>query len=1270
MTLPKLNFSRCTIQMKSRAITAITIISLILCSLMANFFFKTGQSLEIIVDALRIQNNTFQEGIEDYYIFNQTKDSHHYAQSILKIEKANQMSMVFGQIHQEAQKLNKEEFEQLIYDTFSEACHQDIETAKLLANRMKLFLRLNRTHLKHSLYLAQESHKKGILIRQKILSHNNHEIQNTLHNELTANRKINDQLATEINNTSISLHKYQSWLSIFFILIMGVIILWISRLINLSITIPIKKIVNSINLLSKGNTSQDLHILGNNEIGQLASAHNLIRSKLLDVVHHTTNVAKGNLHQRLTPASEEDHLTHSLNRMAQRLQESHDKNQETANIQKAFNDMHEVLRGDQDIHETSKNALSFLSNHLKSEMGALYIFDRTQDILKMTAYFGFPEQQKGKEYKPGEGLVGQTFIDKKRKHIKNLPTNYFHISSATGEILPSSILIEPLIFQDEVWGILELAAIHPIDESKLNFLTNINESISINVASSLSRLRMRNLLNKTQSQANELQVQQEELRVANEELTEQTQELTQNEKKLQVQQEELRVANEELEERTHQLELQKQEIQKKNKKLTLAQKHLEKKALELEQSSQYKSEFLANMSHELRTPLNSLLILSGMLAKNKKQNLAPDQIESAQIIHKSGTDLLELINEILDLSKIESGKMSLLLEPTTAEHLSQDVMMNFKHVALDKKLELKISIAPDFPSSFITDSQRISQIIKNLLSNAFKFTSQGTITVSFDIAPKNTAYLNKELKQQTILALSVTDTGVGIPIKKQAAIFEAFQQADGSISRKYGGTGLGLSICRELTRMFKGEIHLKSQENIGSTFTVYLPLIDENHNNDISDIKHNTAPITQKTTSQHLNNNTHNSFTNNKLPKDNTTNTPFPIFIDDDRDKPHDYPLVILIHPHRDEAQILFERIHNMHFNAVVASNTQDALQLIRVYQPIAIIMGIESTLSQKENILDMLKNDAGAGALPLHVINPVEGHLKSHSENLPTAQANELERVIAKIKKQLFSTSKRILVIEDNAMTRRVINNILAPTKVTIDEAESATQAFELIKNQKYDCVILDLGLPDFSGNDLLEKLSQQNIPVPNTIIYTGKELSRDEHRQLSRYTNSIILKGLKSDERLMDEVTLFLHQVAHKLPDTSISETPDLDHSIFKGKKILIVDDEIRNVFALGKILEDKDMEVMEAENGKIALEILNSNHDIDLVLMDIMMPEMDGYEAIRHIRKTSKIKETPVICLTAKAMKEDYDKAIQCGANDYLSKPIDEDKLFSMLKIWLYN
>jgi PAS domain S-box-containing protein len=755
----------------------------------------------------------------------------------------------------------------------------------------------------------------------------------------------------------------------------------------------------------------------------------------------------------------------------------------------------------------------------------------------------------------------------------------------------------------------------------------------------------------------ELNAQEEELRVANEELAEQTKILVENEKILQVQQEELKVANEELVAKTNLLELQKEDILEKNKKLTKTRIDLEQKAKELELASQYKSEFLANMSHELRTPLNSMLILSKLLKDNKNKNLSEDQLKSISIIYNSGRDLLELINEILDLSKIEAGKITYNFSEVATEDIISDIKINFSPVAENKNLKLDFNLSEKFPEILYTDRQRLMQIIKNLLSNAFKFTSSGGITIRTGITDKNVNFVNTSLNSKNSVFIAVEDTGVGIPQGKLEAIFDAFQQADGSISRKFGGTGLGLSISKQLISALGGEIHVKSVESIGSVFTIYLPVDKE--------LVGKQLPESNKAKFDKIPERKEDNFSESK---DFTQINEIPVFVNDDRNSTLDRTLVLIIHNEREKALMLIDLCHNKNFNAIVAASIQDGIILAEKYSPQAII--ISSDLNDAAE-LSKLRENKFTARIPLHIFSRIDDFFIEDIQDLETPESKKFDNRSSIIERKISNDFKKILVVEDDPATQLTIQKLFENKDIIIHEAKTAAQAFKMISTQPFDCIILDLGLPDYSGIELLDKLKANNIAAQNIIIHTARELSSEEIRKLRRFSDSIVIKGIKSDERLIDEVSLFLYQVSNKLPKKvkSIADDNHKSHG-FKGKKILIVDDDIRNVFAMAQILEEHEIEILEAENGELAIEILKANKEIDLVLMDVMMPVMDGYEAMKIIRKTPGIENIPIITLTAKAMKEDFQKAIDCGANDFISKPVDVDKLMSLLKIWLFK
>jgi signal transduction histidine kinase/CheY-like chemotaxis protein len=1012
--------------------------------------------------------------------------------------------------------------------------------------------------------------------------------------------------------------------------------------------------VNNFKVIAKGNLETEIKLNSNNEIGQLATSFREIQKGLHTVIEYTKKVAEGDYSHQIEPRSAQDELSISLNKMVVQLKDSYDKSQQDSWFKSGINLLNEKLSGDKNLTDLSKGALGYVMNLLHSQLGGILLYNSEYQSLKLVASSGFDPKKLKEHIKLNEGILGQVAYTKELCILNDIPAET-HISySSSGTYTPKQVVVAPLVFNETLVGVIELSSIHAYSKLEIEFLKEAAEIIAIDISSATNLLKTNELLLKTQEQANQLQVQQEELRVANEELTEHTKVLTESEKRLQVQQEELRVANEELEERTRQLEIQKEDIGYKNKELTEIKENLELKAVELQQASQYKSEFLANMSHELRTPLNSLLILSKLMSNNKKGNLTPDQVQSAKIIYKSGTDLLFLINEVLDLSKIEAGKMTLEFAKVGSSEFKDEILADFTALAEDKHLGFKVNILPDFPHQIETDRYRLMQIIKNLLSNAFKFTKEGSVDVEFFMPSETVVFSAPTLNRDNACGIKVKDSGVGIPSEKLNLIFGAFQQADGSISRRYGGTGLGLSISRELIKMLGGEIQLESTVNEGSTFLVLLPIL-QNPATGQKQVQPETAVQPQKSEPE-------------PKPVEAQKETSLPYFIDDDRLEAANSRAVLIIHPSKQQAAKYLTQVRAKNFSVVVAASITDGIILAEKFNPRAIMLSVD--LANDKPGYDLLKSHTAIKKLPIHIISPMEYGPQTDENELKTIETTEFSDILKSLENEELSPSKKLLLIEDDLQTRNIIRELFSGFDVSIEEAGFAEEAFQILSKQRFDCIILDLGLPDYNGKDLLEKLKANHVDIPKVIIYTGREISKEEHKNLSAYTNAIILKGLKSDERLMDEVTLFLHQVSKTLPDQKTTGSATDDDILFKGKKILVVDDEIRNVYALGKILEDREIDVFEAENGAVAIQVLKENKEIDLVLMDVMMPVMDGYEAMQAIRSIPGIQHIPIICLTAKAMKEDHENALKNGANDYLSKPVNIEKLFAMLKIWLYK
>ncbi len=892
-------------------------------------------------------------------------------------------------------------------------------------------------------------------------------------------------------------------------------------------------------------------------------------------------------------------------------------------------ELNNKMQGEKEIKELAQIIISQLTTYMKASIGAIYLVDDT--MTHLIGGYAF-DSQKNNSFKIGEGLVGQAVLDKKPIIFNSVPDDYIKINSGLGNSKPKHLIVFPFFYVGQVKGVIEIGSVNEVSELDLELLNLVSENIGISINSSQSRTQLKELLEETQVQGEELQSQQEELRQTNEELEEQAQALKQ-------QQEELQMTNEELEEQTQSLEM-------KNKEVEDAKKDIEQKTKQLEISSKYKSEFLANMSHELRTPLNSLLILSKDLADNKMKNLSEDQIESAEIIYKSGHDLLTLINEVLDLSKIEAGKMNINIEKLYLKSFSDELLREFKYHAEQKGIDIETILGEDLPDFIITDPQRLKQILKNLLSNAIKFTEKGRVTLSFG-------------KQNEQLIINVADTGIGIPAEKQMAVFEAFQQADGGTSRKYGGTGLGLSISRELAMLLNGEIKLSSEVNKGSTFSLIVPFKIQS-DQESSFIKEKPEPeLLVKPPA--LNG---NMFLN------------YPA-MDDDRDKVTEEDKVLLIiEDDLNFSGVLLKQAHKKGFKCLAAATGEDGLVLADKYKPQAIILDLDLPGMSGQQVLTELKTTSALRHIPVHIISAKERSLTPIKEGAieyltKPVSKEEMDEIFTRIENFVSRKIKNLLIIEDDENSRKAMRKLIGNGDVKCFEAETGNAALKMYSETYFDCIVLDIGLPDMTGFELIYKLDEiKSHNIPPIIIYTGKELTKEENDELQKYAESIIIKGVKSEERLLDETALFLHRTIRNLPESKqqiIHKIYDKE-SAFHKKKILLVDDDMRNVFSLTKVLKDRGMEIIKADNGKVALEMLEQHPEIDLVLMDIMMPEMDGYEAMKQIRLQSKYQHLPVIALTAKAMKEDKQKCLDAGANDYITKPIDVERLLSLMRVWL--
>ena len=904
----------------------------------------------------------------------------------------------------------------------------------------------------------------------------------------------------------------------------------------------------------------------------------------------------------------------------------------------------EAMMGDKTVEALSDSILTYLARYVGFQAGVVFKgengrFHRTAS-LGVTADSDTPTR-----FNLKEGLLGKVAAEGGAVIIRDVPEGYMTIGSGLGHDKPRHLVVVPTHADDVVNAVIELGFLHPVDDQVLELLQQAAPSIGITLRSARYRSELQKALEETQRQAEELQVQSEELRVSNEELEEQGRALKESQIRLEQQQAELEQTNSQLEEQAQTLEAQRDELERTSAAVTL-------KARELEQASQYKSDFLANMSHELRTPLNSLLILSKLLSDNPHGNLTPEQVKFAQTIASSGNDLLTLINDILDLSKIEAGHVEVRPEPLPLQRLTDDLRQLFQPVASERGLDFDIDIAGDCPASIETDRQRLEQVLKNLLSNAFKFTEKGGVRLEIGLAGARD------------IAFTVIDTGIGVSREQQDAIFEAFRQADGTISRKYGGTGLGLSISRELARLLGGAITLRSQPGEGSAFTVTIPLAY-----DPARVAPRDQPLAAKPVSP--------------LPRSKAARAPaVRAAVDDDRDQLTAGRRVLLVIEDDDKfAGIVRDLSHELGFQCLVAGTAEEALKLARRFKPSAVVLDVGLPDESGLMVLDRLKRDDATRHIPIHVVSAADHSQTALSLGaigylIKPVKREALAEVLKSLEAKLSSTVRRVLIVEDDSVQREAVGKLLSSGDVETVGVGTAAECLELLREQTFDCMVLDLSLPDASGFSLLETLSQDgNHAFPPVIVYTGHDLSADDEQRLRRYSSSIIIKGAKSPERLLDEVSLFLHQVVSELPAEQQKMIQKARHrdAVLEGRRVLIVEDDIRNVYSLTNVLEPRGAVVEIARNGQEAIDALARSAEdpartIDLVLMDVMMPVMDGLTAARQIRLDARWSKLPILMLTAKAMPDDQERCIAAGASDYMAKPIDVDKLLSLVRVWM--
>ncbi|HEV2703450.1 MAG TPA: response regulator [Steroidobacteraceae bacterium] len=905
----------------------------------------------------------------------------------------------------------------------------------------------------------------------------------------------------------------------------------------------------------------------------------------------------------------------------------------------------ERIQGDQTLEKLGDNILSFLAHYLGAQIGAIYLAEGP-DRFRRFAGFALPTESRNEPLRRGDNLIGQVAKDNQAVHITDVPEDYLlTIRSGVGQGLPRELLIAPASIDRTVYALIELGFLGRVDDTHQQLLSSLSEMIAVAVRTSKDRTQLEELLEETQRQAEELQTQQEELRVSNEELDEHSRALQASNAQMESQQAELEQTNSQLEEQAQVLEHQKDALSKQQTLLT-------QRASELERANLYKSQFLANMSHELRTPLNSTLILAKLLADNKDGNLTEQQIKFARTITTAGNDLLALINDVLDLAKIEAGKIDLKPETVDLARVVDEQMKLFQPLADKRGLIFSATVASGTVASVITDPHRLGQILKNLCSNAVKFTEQGEVSLKVSSGAESVDF-------------AVTDTGVGIPEGQHQNIFEAFQQADGSIHRKFGGTGLGLSISRDLAQRMGGHITLQSIPGKGSVFTLKLP--------HILALEVAEPPAEGSTTLSRP----PPAATAARAPR-----APSVAHLEDDRARlSPDARSILIVEDDVAFAAILRDLARDMEFQCIVTHSATEGLVAATQLQPSAILLDVNLPDHSGLGVLEQLKRNSATRHIPVHIVS-VADHTQGALElgavgyALKPVSREQIVAALRRLEGKFSQRVHRVLVVEDDERQRESIRELLSMSDLEITAVESGGKALDALRSTTFDCMVMDLTLPDFSGFELLERMADQDgVSVPPVIVYTGRALRPDDEQKLRRFSKSIILKDARSPERLLDEVTLFLHQVESTLPadrQRMLRLARDQD-VVFQGRRILVVEDDVRNIFALTSVIEPKGAQVQIARNGREALDALLKTRAqdpgrIDLVLMDVMMPEMDGLTAMREIRKRPELKKLPIIALTAKAMPDDLEACMAAGANDYIAKPLDVEKLLSLIRVWM--
>ena len=998
-------------------------------------------------------------------------------------------------------------------------------------------------------------------------------------------------------------------------------------------------------------------------------AERLVAMPIRQMVELMTRLAQGDHGIEVTRLGRKDEVG-AIARALQVFKHSAIENEQRTWVKIAVAEISQRLQASTSIPAFAQALTAELASRVHAGVAAFHVARDEGGVLELAGGYGLQTAEANAPQAASvHGLVEQCSRERKPITLTAIPDNYLRVQSGLGESAPKVITLLPVQSQHVSLGVLEFGSFEPPSQVQESLLVDILPIAALSLQNLQRALHTARLLDETRRQSEALRIQQEELRSTNEELHSQALELQRQSDRLRASEEELRQQTEELQASNEELRQKGDMLNEQKRSLEVLQRETQEKAGEIARASQYKSDFLANMSHELRTPLNSLLILSRSLADNDDGNLSADEIESAQVIHESGSNLLRLINDILDLSKVEAGKMELVLDEVALDDLTASLARNFRHMAAEKGLQLEISTDPELPPTLRNDRTRIGQVLSNLLSNAIKFTSHGTVRVHVS-RPDVDSALPPGMQAAHTIAIAVSDTGIGIASDKLDRVFQAFEQADAGTSRHYGGTGLGLTISRSIARLLGGDISLRSEVGSGSTFTLLL-------RDRIESDEGATRALTP-------------SRVQVKAPRIATTPV---LTIIDDRDALQSgstansasiIPTILIVEDDPAFARILADMIHRKGYRVLAAANGEDGIELARRYQPTGILLDVILPGADGWTVIDSLKNDALTRHIPVHFISAVDETARARDLGAVGFLTKPVTRdAIAGAFDRLLhfaaGATRHVLVIDDDSAARLAVRKLIASDSVEVADADSGESALQAMEGRKFDCIVLDLGLPGMSGFEFLDRIGGYDA-APPVVVYSGRELSREESLRLRQYTDSIVIKGALSPDRLLDEVSLFLHSVrSHRSAsghDVSAqggsgqgASGREFDNAL-QGRKVLLVDDDMRNLYALSKALRSKGLDVTLAQDGPKALALIEENPALELVLMDIMMPGMDGHETMRRIRQQPRHARLPIIALTAKAMRGDREQCLEAGASDYLTKPIDVDKLLSMMRVWLQD